>query len=180
MSQNKVFIATSIDGFIADKEGGIDWLHSIPNPEGDDMGYASFMNEIDALVMGRNTFETVCSFDIDWPYSKPVFVLSNSLSDIPDKYEGKAFLVKGTLTEILDEIHSKGYDHLYIDGGSTIQNFLKEELIDTLIITQIPILLGGGISLFGELPSSQKFKCVETKHFLGSVSQSRFEKVAEL
>ncbi len=177
MSKNKVFIATSIDGYIADKNGGIDWLHSIPNPDGDDMGYASFMDEIDALVMGRNTFDTVCSFDIDWPYTKPVFVLSRSLNEIPEKYAGKAFLVKGTLTEILEEIHSKGHQDLYIDGGSTIQSFLREGLIDTMIITQIPILLGGGTRLFGDLESPQKFKCVETKHYLGTVSQARFEKV---
>ena len=78
--RNKVFIASSIDGYIADKNGGIDWLQSVPNPDHDDMGYNSFINEVDALVMGRNTFETVCGFDIDWPYSKPVYVLSRSLS----------------------------------------------------------------------------------------------------
>ncbi|MCR9172323.1 MAG: dihydrofolate reductase family protein [bacterium] len=177
MPTNKVFIATSIDGYIADKNGGIDWLHSVPNPEGDDMGYNSFMDEVDALLMGRKTFETVCSFDIDWPYSKPVFVLSNSLKDIPEKYEGKAFLINGDLTGVLTTIHSIGHESLYIDGGSTTQSFLKEGLIDTMIITQIPILLGGGTPLFGELEEPQKFTCVETKHLLGQVSQSRFEKM---
>ena len=176
MSKNKVFIATSIDGYIADKDGGIDWLHSIPNPNGDDMGYAAFMEEVDALVMGRNTFEIVCSFDIDWPYTKPVFVLSASLNDIPEKASGQAFIVKGALTNVLNDINSKGYQDLYIDGGSTIQSFLKEDLIDTMIITQIPILLGGGVSLFGKLERPQHFECVETKHFLGKIQQSRFEK----
>lgn len=176
MSQNKVFIATSIDGFIADKDGGIEWLHSVPNPDGDDMGYADFMNEVDALVMGRNTFETICSFDIDWPYDKPVFVLSNQLSEIPKNYAGKAFLIKGTLTDILKEIRSKELQNLYIDGGTTIQSFLKEGLIDSMIITQIPVLLGGGTRLFGDLDRPQEFTCVETKHFLECVVQSRFEK----
>ncbi|SHJ20520.1 dihydrofolate reductase family protein [Aquimarina spongiae] len=77
---NKVFIATSLDGYIADKDGGIDWLHAIPNPDNIDMRYNEFTSQIDALVMGRTTFETVCGFDIDWPYSKKVFVLSNSLT----------------------------------------------------------------------------------------------------
>lgn len=72
--KNSVFIATSLDGFIADKNGGIDWLHSLPNPDNDDMGYGAFMTQIDALIMSRKTFETVCGFDMDWPYTKPVFV----------------------------------------------------------------------------------------------------------
>ena len=71
---NRIFIATSLDGYIADSNGGIDWLHEIPNPEQLDMGFADFMAETDALVMGRKTFETVCGFDVEWPYSKPVFV----------------------------------------------------------------------------------------------------------
>ena len=87
---NTVFIATSLDGYIADKDGGLDWLQSIPNPENLDMGYVDLIGRIDALVMGRKTFEKVCSFDCDWPYSKPVFVLSNSMKSIPEGYEGKA------------------------------------------------------------------------------------------
>lgn len=176
MPKNKVFIATSIDGFIADKNGGIEWLHSIPNPGGDDMGYSAFMEEVDALIMGRNTFETICSFNIEWPYFKPVYVLSTRMKTIPKEYQDKAFLVNGSLSSILEEIHGKGHKHLYIDGGKTIQSFLKEGLIDSLVITQIPILLGGGISLFGDLPSPQEFQCTETKRFLNSIVQNRFER----
>ena len=109
--KNSVFIATSLDGFIADKNGEIDWLHSLPNPNNEDMGYNDFTRDIDALVMGRTTFETVCGFDIDWPYIKPVFVLSNTLNEIPESHKGKAFLAKGSLTAILDQIHQK-LDHL--------------------------------------------------------------------
>ena len=174
--QNKVFIATSIDGFIADKNGKIDWLHSIPNPEGDDMGYATFLSEVDALLMGRVTFDTVCSFDIEWPYDKPVFVLSNQLSEIPENYQDKAFLVRGSLSNVLESIHAQGYTQLYIDGGSTIQNFLREGLIDAMVITQIPILLGGGTPLFGDLDVSQEFECTKTKLFLGKVVQNHFKK----
>ncbi len=140
--RNSVFIATSLDGYIADKNGGIDWLHSIPNPDNIDMGYGEFISQIDALVMGRTTFETICGFDMDWPYEKPLFVLSNTLKEIPKDYKDKAYLIKGTLTEILEQIHQKGCHRLYIDGGTTIQEFLKEDLIDNLVITTIPILLG--------------------------------------
>ncbi len=99
--KNSVYIATSLDGFIADKNGGIEWLDSIPIPENEDMGYYKFTEDIDALVMGRTTFETVLGFDVDWPYKKPVFVLSNSLNEIPESHKDKAYLVKGTMSQIL-------------------------------------------------------------------------------
>ena len=172
--KNKVFIATSIDGYIADKDGGIEWLHSIPNPNNIDMGYEDFMSQIDALVMGRTTFETVCGFDMDWPYQKPVFVLSNSLKSIPAGYRDKAELIKGTLKEILEEIHRKKYHNLYIDGGKTIQGFLKEDLIDEMTISIIPYVLGGGIPLFGGLPDRLDFECVDSKIYLDKIVQNRF------
>lgn len=172
--KNKVFIATSLDGYIADQGGGIDWLHSIPNPDHVDMGYGQFIAEIDALVMGRTTFDTVCGFDMDWPYKKPVFVLSNSMTQIPEKYKDKAEIVSGPLNEILEKIHNKGHNYLYIDGGKTIQSFLKEDLIDEMTLTIIPYLLGGGIPLFTELPKTLKFTCTDTKIYLGKVVQNRF------
>lgn len=174
--KNKVFIATSLDGYIADKNGRIDWLNSIPNPDNDDMGYVEFSNGIDALVMGRTTFETVIGFDVPWPYTKPVFVLSNKLKEIPESHKDKAFLVKGTLTEILGQIHGRGYEILYIDGGTTIRNFLKEDLIDEMVLTTIPILLGGGSSLFTELPNEQKYELIETKTYVNQIIQNRYKR----
>ena len=176
---NCVFIATSLDGFIADKNGGIDWLHAIPNPDQIDMGYGAFMAQIDALVMGRTTFETVCSFPIDWPYEKPVFVLSRTLTEIPAEYKDKVFLVKGTLTEILAHIHKEGFHNLYIDGGATIQSFLQEDLIDEMIITTIPVLLGGGAPLFGDLPQALDFECTASTIYLGKVVQNCFRRLRE-
>lgn len=172
--KNKVFIATSLDGYIADKYGGIDWLHAIPNPDHIDMGYGEFMSQTDAIIMGRTTFETVCGFDMDWPYKVPVFVLSNSLTSIPKGYESKAELVNGSLKEILQKAHDKGYYSLYIDGGRTIQSFLSEDLIDEMTITIIPFLLGGGIPLFSKLSDSLEFKCVDAKIYLDQVVQNRF------
>jgi len=174
--KNCVFIATSLDGYIADKNGGVDWLHSIPNPENNDMGYVEFTNGVDALLMGRTTFETVIGFDVPWPYSKPVFVLSNKLKEIPESHKDKAFLVNGKLTEVLAGIHGKGYERLYIDGGTTIRSFLREDLIDEMILTTIPILLGGGSSLFGELPKELNFELIGTKTFLNQISQRHYKR----
>jgi dihydrofolate reductase len=173
-TKNKVFIATSLDGYIADKNRGIDWLNNIPNPDNIDMGYAEFISQTDALIMGRNTFKTVCGFDMDWPYQLPVFVLSNTMTRIPDEYRDKAVLVKGNLPDILARLHMKGYHRLYIDGGKAIQSFLEEDLIDELTITTIPVILGGGIPLFAELPQKLEFICVSSKLFLGKVAQNHY------
>ncbi|MCI5058319.1 MAG: dihydrofolate reductase family protein, partial [Flavobacteriales bacterium] len=135
--KNKVFIATSLDGYIADSNEQIDWLHSIPNPDKDDMGYVEFISSVDAIIMGRRTFETVCGFDVDWPYTVPVFVLSNSLKTIASKYSDQVELVNGNLIDVVRKINLKGYQNLYIDGGRTIQNFLSEDLIDEITITII-------------------------------------------
>jgi len=174
--KNSIYIATSLDGYIADKNGGIAWLDSVPIPENEDMGYYKFTEDIDALVMGRNTFETVLGFDVDWPYEKPVFVLSNSLNEIPESHQGKAYLVKGTMSEILEQIHKKRCLRLYIDGGITIQNFLKEDLIDEMIITVFPIVLGGGAPLFSELPNALEFELVESKVYANQLVQQYFRR----
>lgn len=173
---NIVFIAKSLDGYIAGPKGELDWLEAVPNPEHQDMGFSDFMARVDALVMGRNTFETVCSFDCDWPYTKPVFVLSSTLNEIPKDYSDKAVLVCGDLSEVISQIHGKGFKHLYIDGGATIQSFLKADLIDELIISTIPVLLGGGTPLFGELPQMMEFEHVRSEVFLNAITQDTYRR----
>lgn len=91
---NIVFIATSLDGYIADKQGKLDWLQSVPNPDNIDTGFVLLMERIDGLVMGRNTLDVVLGFGCDWPYSKPVFVLSNTMTEVPQGYEDKVFFSK--------------------------------------------------------------------------------------
>ncbi len=158
-----VYIATSLDGYIATVDGGLEWLDEIPNPDQNDYGFADFIDRMDALVMGRNTFEKVVSFDV-WLYNKPVFVLSNSLQTLPEGYEEKARLVTGTvMKKLVDQLRDEGFENLYIDGGQVIQSFLEEDLVDRLIITQVPILLGDGIPLFGTLSKRLKFSLDKTE-----------------
>ena len=176
---NIVFIAESIDGYITDRNGGLDWLQSVPNPGNNDMGYTRFMDDIDAIVMGRKTFETVCSFGIDWPYRKPVFVLSRTLETLREEYKDKAEIVNGSPGHVLEKINHKGYSRLYIDGGMTIQSFLKEDLIDELIITTIPVLLGGGSRLFSDLPEELKFEHAGTEIFLNELVQSHYRRKSQ-
>ncbi len=169
---NCVYIATSLDGYIATSDGSLDWLTEFPNPNNDDYGYAEFMNRMDAIIMGRGTFEKVLTFD-HWPYDKPTFVLSNSLKSLPQELIGKAEILKGELKGLLGKILARGYGNLYIDGGRTIQAFLAEDLIDELIITQIPILLGSGIPLFGFLADAMWFTLHKTEIY-GELVQSTY------
>ena len=172
--KNSVFIATSLDGFIAGKNDELDWLSTFPEIDHVDTGFNDFIAGVDALLMGRNTFEVVAGFEGEWFYKKPVFVWSNSLTAIPEKLKDKAFLVKGSIKEVLSELHGKGFQKLYIDGGKTIQTFLKEDLIDEMIITTIPVLLGSGIPLFAKLPKQLVFECVKSTRFLDKVVQNHF------
>ncbi|CAM3085116.1 dihydrofolate reductase family protein [Vibrio neptunius] len=171
---NIVFIATSLDGYIADKEGGLDWLHSVPNPDNHDMGFSTIMERVDALVMGRNTLDVILGFGGEWPYSKPVFVLSDTMNKVPEGYEDKVFLVKGVLESVLEELNGQGYKNLYIDGGKTVQSFLQQDLIDEMIITTIPVLLGGGAPLFGELVNPLNFKLYKSETYLAAIVQSHY------
>ena len=116
-----VYIAQSLDGYIAGPDGDLDWLNNIPNPENDDFGFAYFLNQIDAIVMGRNTYEKVLSFGM-WPYSKPVFVASSTMQSVPSEYADKVEIVNLIPTEIIKMLKSRDMSDLYIDGGALIQS----------------------------------------------------------
>jgi len=175
---NFVYVATSLDGFIATSDGGLDWLNEIPNPEKSDFGYAKFMSSIDAIVMGRHTFEKVLTFDY-WPYDKPVYVLTKSKVDVPKKLEDKAKTISSNLEELVDQLKKLGYQNLYIDGGITIQGFLEADLIDEMIITRVPVLLGNGIPLFGPLTRRLYFKHLGTEVLNETLTKSHYIRVRD-
>ncbi|HAA13832.1 MAG TPA: diacylglycerol kinase [Cytophagales bacterium] len=176
-TRNSVYLGCSLDGYIAGPNGELDWLDIIPNPEGSDMGYVAFMEQVDALLMGRKTFETVLGFDVDWPYTKPVYVWSRTLEEIPASHEGKAFLVKGGVAEILEQIHAQGHYSLYIDGGQTVQSFLQADAIDDLTISTLPILLGDGVPLYGKLSESHRFELISSTVHLGQIVQNHYRRL---
>ena len=125
-----MYIGTSIDGYISAPDGGLDWLSYVPIPEGDDLGFSKFMDRVDAVVMGRKTFETVLGFGAGWHYPKPGIVLSSTLKSAPEEFSGFIQIASGTPSEIDQLARKQGFENLYIDGGSTIQGFLSEDLID--------------------------------------------------
>src|SRR5215216_2825414 len=156
-----VFIGTSLDGFIARADGALDFL---PPGGGEPHGYDEFMATVDALVIGRNTFETVLGFDT-WPYGKtPVFVLS-SRPLAPAPSEAVVEHLSGPPAEIVSHLSDCVIRHIYVDGGITIQRFLAAGLIQRLIITRVPVLIGDGIPLFGPLPQDVRLRHVETRQY---------------
>ena len=168
-----VYIATSLDGFIARKDGNIDWMINIENPTNDDYGYAEFINTIDAIVMGRGTFEKVLTFS-SWPYAKRVFVLSTTRKSVPNSLKGKVSLLSMTPREVLSFLTKEGYSSIYVDGGRTIQSFLRDDLIDELIVTKIPMLIGSGIPLFSDLAHDLSFNHIETRTYPNGLVKSHY------
>lgn len=155
-----VFIATSLDGYIAGRDGNLDWLDAANKtvPAGEDCGYSAFMETIDFLIMGRNTFEQVLSFG-EWPYAeKPVIVLSSNKIKIPENISKTVSWSSESPKELYNRLANKGAKRLYVDGGITIQGFIAEGLINDLTITLIPIFLGSGIPLFGNSENELSLK----------------------
>ena len=169
-----VFIATSLDGFIARTNGDIDWLGE-PQEGGVDHGYQKFIESVDFLVMGRNTYEKVLSFGVAWPYELPVVVLTHRPLDIPAELASSVETMSGSPADIVAQLRERGAQHLYVDGGKIIQKFLDAGLIQRLIITRIPILLGDGIPLFGSLSNDVQLRHIATRSFEGGLVQSEYE-----
>ena len=165
-----VFVGTSLDGFIARPNGGLDWL---PHGGGEEHGYAAFLASVDALVIGRHTYETVLAFD-SWPYgTKPVYVLSTGpLRAAPSG--AAVHHLAGEPASVVDQLVARGVQHAYVDGGITIQRFLRASLIQRLIITRVPVLIGAGIQLFGATGRDILLRHVATREFASGLVQSEY------
>jgi dihydrofolate reductase len=173
-SKISVFVEVSLDGFIARTNGDLDWMQG-PGGEGSgDYGYDSFVARIDAIVMGRKTFDKVLTFET-WPYQKPVFVLTHRSLQIPAELQKKVETMAGSPREVVDSLAKRGLLRIYVDGGCTIQGFLCAGLVHELILSRLPILIGTGIPLFGPLQSDIRLKYLETSVFSGGMVQSAYE-----
>ena len=158
-----VYIATSADGYIATHDGDVDWLHTAGNSEADmsnnpDMGFNEFIASIDCMVMGRKCMDAISSFNLtpeQWPYGDiKIIALSNTLNEAPKGVEGRVEMYSGDILELVSQLEAEGLKHAYIDGGATITSFINLQLINEMIITKAPVILGKGIPLFGEVNNS--------------------------
>jgi len=166
-----VFVGVSVDGFIARPDGGLDWLPADPEPH----GYDEFIASVDTIVIGRHTFETVLGFGGPWPYGeRRVVVLSSRPVDLSAVRGGVVEQMGGPPEEIAAKLAASGARHLYVDGGDTIQRFLRAGLVDRLVVTRIPVLIGEGIPLFGSLPRDVRLRHVATRSFPSGLVQSEY------
>ena len=161
-----VFIACSLDGYIARTDGSLDWLTaSSASSDNEDYGYGEFMNSIDAIVIGRATYDVVETFG-EWPYgTRKVFVLSSRFSAEGEVLRERVVGTSAIPQKLVEIMSDNGTRRAYIDGGVTIQSFLRNRLIDDLTVTRLPILLGSGIPLFGPLDADLKFEHLNTKTY---------------
>jgi dihydrofolate reductase len=169
-----VFVGTSLDGFIARTDGALDFL---PPGGGEPHGYDEFIASVDALVIGRKTYETALAFE-SWPYGqKPVFVLSTRpLAPAPEAAVVER--LSGPLSAITLQLATRGIQHVYVDGGITVQGFLRAGLIQRLIITRVPVLIGTGIPLFGPTTRDISLKHIATRQYASGLVQSEYEVAA--
>ena len=168
-----VYIATSADGYIATPDGGVDWLHTAGNLDADmgdeDMGFHDFMDSVDCMVMGRKCMEMISNMNLtpeQWLYGDmPISVLSNTIKAPPENLRGKVEMYSGGISELISRLEKDGYTHAYIDGGTTITSFLNHGLINEMIITKAPLLLGEGLPLFGKINKTLKLENTDVKSF---------------
>ncbi|MCC7417695.1 MAG: dihydrofolate reductase family protein [Acidobacteria bacterium] len=166
--KTSVFIGTSLDGFIARPDGTFDFLPDSPEPH----GYEELIASVDAVVMGRHTYETALSFGA-WPCDKPVFVLSTR-PIAPPPSGAVVERLNGAPEAIVAQLSARGIGHVYVDGGNTIQRFLRAGLIRRMIITRVPVLIGQGISLFGAVDKDIRLRHVATRSYPSGLVQSEY------
>jgi dihydrofolate reductase len=172
-----VFVGVSVDGFLARANGGLDFLDAAGS---EPHGYEEFIATVDAIVIGRRTFEVVMGFGT-WPYGeKRVVVLSSQPLDLSaaSARGGRVEQMSGPPSDIATRLSAEGVRHAYVDGGVTIQGFLGAGLIQRLVISRVPVLIGSGIPLFGALARDVSLRHVATKAFQGGLVQSEYEVIA--
>eukprot|EP00571_Detonula_confervacea_P001098 CAMPEP_0172314508 /NCGR_PEP_ID=MMETSP1058-20130122/22722_1 /TAXON_ID=83371 /ORGANISM="Detonula confervacea, Strain CCMP 353" /LENGTH=186 /DNA_ID=CAMNT_0013028395 /DNA_START=139 /DNA_END=699 /DNA_ORIENTATION=- len=181
-----VFIALTLDGFIAGKDGSVDFLNdyqSSASKEDGDMGFSNFLNSVDLLVFGRKTWDQVISFGVDvWPYGdRKVWIWSRNPSDvhIPECIAKQAKAICASPPDIMKLAGDEGYQHAYIDGGTTIHEFLQHGYIQELILTRVPLLLGSGVPLFSSNTNKLPLEHLVTRSYSNGLVQSHYRVVKE-
>jgi dihydrofolate reductase len=175
MTTGHMFMAMSLDGFVARQDFGLDWLVK-QKTDGEDHGHSAFMESVDGLVMGSGSFRTLLTFE-SWPYEKPVIVLSRAMKpdDIPTELRDKVTLSALSPRQLMESLSKHGWKRAYIDGGKIIQSFMRERLIADMIVTIVPILIGEGKRMFGVLEADIDLRLLESKSFPSGLVTSRYE-----
>lgn len=174
MITGHVFIATSLDGFIARPDGDIGWLLERDDPA-EDHGYTDFIADKGAIVMGRGSYEKVITMG-EWAYDRPVLVLSRQLAGtpVPDALQGRVRFSGATPLDAMAQLEAEGVQRVYVDGGQLVQSFLREGLIADMVVTTVPVLIGAGRPLFGALSRDVSLVLESSRHFPSGLVQSSY------
>ncbi len=174
MPTGHIMMAMTLDGFVARKDHTLDWLDK-QDTAGEDHGFTEFMDSIDVIVMGSGSYKTVLGFG-EWPYTKPVVVLSRSLvqADIPDHLQDKVEIMSLEPVDLMNVLGDRGIKRVYVDGGAIIQSFLRNGLIADMKVDIVPILIGKGIRLFGELHKDVDLALVSVSDFKSGLIQMQY------
>ena len=165
-----IYIATSVDSYIARKDGSLDWLDQVGGFD-EDYGFQKLLDSIDAVILGRKTYEVAASVS-DWPYKgKRIIVLSNSLQTVREEAE----IFQGDLSQLASQLHSEGIRHIWIDGGITISQFLDLQMVDSMTLSVIPVILGSGIPLFNPLSKEQACCLASSQSYPSGLVQLNYE-----
>ncbi|HKV51038.1 MAG TPA: dihydrofolate reductase family protein [Gemmatimonadaceae bacterium] len=170
-----VFVGVSVDGFMARRDGRFDFL---PADGGEEHGYTAFISSVDAVVMGRGTFDTVLGMD-RWPFRQPVIVLTTRACDAALPPNAAIEFMSGDPAGVVARLAARGMRHLYVDGGITIQRFLDAGLIDRATITRVPVIIGDGIPLFGRTNRDIRLRHVETRTYGSGLVTTEYDIVRE-
>ena len=174
MTTGHVFIATSLDGYIARDDGDIDWLLQRDDPA-EDHGYADFIANKDLIVMGRGSYEKALSFD-KWHYDRPVLVLSGQLAGrpVPGSLQGMVRFSSLSPVETMRALAEQNLRRIYVDGGRVVQSFLRDGLIEDMVVTTVPVLIGSGRPLFGALPQDVDLTLLSSRAFPSGLVQTTY------
>ena len=175
--QGSVYVAISLDGFIARPDGSLDWLLSADPGDGG-FGFDEFLSSVDALAMGRNTFDFVLAAR-EWPYGeKPVFVMTHRDLDLPAGFPGRVETFAGSPEAFAIECDNRGIREVYVDGGQTVQAFIRAGLVARIVTTRLPKLIGSGIPLFGPVDEDVSLRLIESRSFENGWIQDEYEFVS--
>ncbi|MBF0379570.1 MAG: dihydrofolate reductase [Magnetococcales bacterium] len=175
MLTGHIYMATSLDGFVARNNHSLDWLMK-QKIEGEDHGFDDFMDSVNGIIMGSGSFKNVLTLG-PWPYKKPVIVMSRSLvdEDIPTELKGKVRLTQLSQQELMLSLEKEGWKRAYVDGGKLVQSFIRSGLIQDMTITSIPILIGDGLRLFGPVDNDIDLELTKSESFSSGLVQNHYK-----
>ncbi|PXV61111.1 dihydrofolate reductase [Dysgonomonas alginatilytica] len=176
MRKIKLYIASSIDGYIASLDGDLDWLTEFPNPQQLDYGYKDFFESIDTVIMGGKTYRDILAMDVVWPYKdKETYIVTRHAGS---KTEPNIHFLNENIIETISELKSKqGKDIWLVGGGELVSMFLNSDIIDNMIITYIPIILGDGIPLFPKMKKESQWQLLNSQSYNNGVLCIDYQKI---